>query len=120
MTIGCLSIGIAVVLLLGLWVFNEFRYDRFHDNGEHIFRVVEINRDLKRSTGTFRQVGDRMKEGFPEVKAVCRIAGAELEIRIDNELKESGRMIQTDDNFFTFFIFSSESGRSENVSGCSQ
>ncbi len=95
MAIGCLSIGIAVVLLLGLWVFNEFRYDRFHDNGEHIFRVVEINRDLKRSTGTFRQVGDRMKEGFPEVKAVCRIAGAGLEIRIDNELKESGRMIQT-------------------------
>lgn len=110
MAIGCLSIGIAVVLLLGLWVFNEFRYDRFHDNGEHIFRVVEINRDLKRSTGTFRQVGDRMKEGFPEVKAVCRIAGAGLEIRIDNELKESGRMIQTDDNFFTFFTFPLRAG----------
>lgn len=105
LAIGSLSIGITVALLIGMWVYTELHFDDFHKNGDHIYRVVTIDRDLNRGTGTFRTLGDEMKDGFPEVEKICRITGGDLEIRVANELKESGQIIQADENFFTFFTF---------------
>ena len=35
-----LIIGFAAFLLIYLWVMEELSYDRFHQNPDHIFRVV--------------------------------------------------------------------------------
>jgi len=36
-----LAIGLACGILLSLWIFDEVSYDRFHENGENIYRVLE-------------------------------------------------------------------------------
>ena len=38
-----LSIGMAAALLIFLWVQNEFTYDRYHPNGEDIYRVIRTS-----------------------------------------------------------------------------
>lgn len=35
-----LGIGIACVILISLWVFDEMSYDKFHEKGKRIFKVV--------------------------------------------------------------------------------
>ena len=35
-----LALGLTVCILILLWVQNEYRYDRFHTDAEHIYRVV--------------------------------------------------------------------------------
>src|SRR5262249_51356704 len=35
-----LSIGIAVCMMIGLFILNEFNVDRFHKNSDHIYRVM--------------------------------------------------------------------------------
>ena len=39
--IAGLSIGIASAILLALYVFDEFSYDRFHENKDRIYRVTQ-------------------------------------------------------------------------------
>lgn len=38
--IGGLAVGIASCLLIGLYVADELRYDRYHEHGDRIYRVV--------------------------------------------------------------------------------
>lgn len=113
MAIGSLSVGIAVALLIGMWVYTEFRFDSFHEKGEGIYRVFVTGRDRDPASNTFRQLGDNMKQGFPEVQEVCRITGEDVELRIDNKLVPEKKILQADDNFFTFFSFSLVEGNRE-------
>lgn len=38
--VGGLALGMATTVLLLLWVQDELRYDRFHRNGPHLYRLV--------------------------------------------------------------------------------
>ena len=38
-----LAVGLACCMLLLLWVQDELSYDRFHENGKHIYRIIEKN-----------------------------------------------------------------------------
>ncbi|GGM79402.1 ABC transporter permease [Dyadobacter beijingensis] len=39
--IGGLAVGMAVAMLIGLWVYDEFAFDRYHENYDRIAKVVE-------------------------------------------------------------------------------
>jgi len=39
--VGGLSIGMAVAMLIGLWVYNEFTFDHYHKNYKHIVMVIQ-------------------------------------------------------------------------------
>ena len=41
-TIAGLSVGMAGFLLISVYAYHELRYDRFHKNGEHIYRVYRM------------------------------------------------------------------------------
>ncbi|MBT5419532.1 MAG: ABC transporter permease, partial [Candidatus Cloacimonetes bacterium] len=36
-----LAIGIAACLLISLWVQDELNYDKFHQNSENIFQMIQ-------------------------------------------------------------------------------
>jgi hypothetical protein len=36
-----LSVGMAVAVLIGLWIWNELSYDKYHDNYDRIVRVMQ-------------------------------------------------------------------------------
>ena len=53
LSIGGLSLGIAVAILLGWWAINEMRADRFHSDQEKIYRICRegfINNEKDRKS----------------------------------------------------------------------
>ena len=46
-----LSIGMAIALLIGLWIWNELSFDTYHENYRHIAQVME-NQSLKSGVTT--------------------------------------------------------------------
>ena len=39
--IGGLSVGMAVAILIGLWIYNELSFDKYHDNYDRIAQVMQ-------------------------------------------------------------------------------
>jgi len=46
-----LSIGMAVALLIGLWIWDELSFDTYHDNYQHIAQLME-NQTLETGVNT--------------------------------------------------------------------
>ena len=73
-----LAIGLTSFLLIALYIFDEFTFDRFHKNADNIYRIVEskTNSDGKttRTTGAGFQVSERAKTDLPEIKDAARLS----------------------------------------------
>ena len=41
LNIGGLAVGMAVAMLIGLWMYDEFSYNRYHQNYDRIVRVMQ-------------------------------------------------------------------------------
>ncbi|MCD6329074.1 MAG: ABC transporter permease [Candidatus Cloacimonetes bacterium] len=71
-----LSIGMAVCILIMLYVSYEYSYDKFHEDHENIYRVqfnIYHHGELKvECAAAVPAVGPAMKDNFPEVLEYCR------------------------------------------------
>jgi len=74
--IAGLSMGLAVCILIFLWVQDELSFDRFHENADRIYRVVkdvkQSNGDIKKDAVTPWPLGAALVEDFPEIKKHAR------------------------------------------------
>ncbi|MDO1447355.1 ABC transporter permease [Rhodocytophaga aerolata] len=43
LNIGGLAVGMAVAILIGLWMYDEFSYNRYHQNYDRLVRVMQHN-----------------------------------------------------------------------------
>ena len=74
--ISGLAVGMACCLLILLWIGDEIRYDRFHEQTENLYRIVN---DLDHgpysqiTKGTAYPLGPAMKEEIPEVREAVRL-----------------------------------------------
>lgn len=76
-----LSIGLACTLLIYLWISDELKMDRFHENGERLFHVLKsstnANGDLViRNTAPVR-MAEIMAEDFPEIDMSVAVVAEE-------------------------------------------
>ncbi len=69
-TVLGLTIGFACAISILLYVRTELSYDRYHENADRIYRVVEGN-DVK----TQPLLGPTLKEAYPEIEHFLRIQG---------------------------------------------
>jgi len=73
-----LIVGMAGAALILLWLFHEISYDRFHANKDRIYQVyakTDIPGEKHASIGVVSQpLGPAMKQRFPEVESVARLA----------------------------------------------
>lgn len=71
-----LAAGMAVALLIGLWVYNEYSYDRFLPGYQQLYRV-QRNYDSNGDTLTFRTISPKLAialaHDIPEIEhvAIC-------------------------------------------------
>jgi len=114
-----LSVGIACFSLFLLYAVNEFSYDRFHKNADHIFRVAQWwtgNKDRGPSgdASVYTPLGPAMKQDFPDVENFVRFQSVwdEKFVRVDN--KVSRIKISFADpqilNVFSFKLISGNAG----------
>jgi len=71
-----LAVGLAVCILIFLWVQDELSYDRFHVNADRIFRLIEFEDLSSGEVLVFTQQGPELaaalKSDFPEIEESTR------------------------------------------------
>lgn len=109
-----LAIGLAASLLILLWVQDELSYDRFHKNGENIYRVEEdqfYSGERYHVSVTPHPSGPVWKERIPEIIDQTRINRLQriLFRRGDNVFFESS-IVAADSGLFRIFTLPFVSG----------
>ncbi|MBC7848925.1 MAG: ABC transporter permease, partial [Chitinophagaceae bacterium] len=104
-----LSIGLACVMLIILFTKDELSFDKFHDKGEQLYRIVIENRKPDGSVeNTFGNVGHlqgpRFSTALPEFAAYLRFRNDYKDVKRGTDVKGQ-EIFLADSNFFSFFTF---------------
>jgi putative ABC transport system permease protein len=106
-----LAVGMAAsLLILELLVF-EFSFDRFHTDGEQIYRVTNDRYQngelIQHGTITYPTIGRVMEEDIPEITAHLRMipAWGNTGVRVGEEVFSEDGVFYANGNFFDFFSF---------------
>lgn len=106
--IAGLGVGLACVMLIVLFVNDEYSFDKFHTNSNRIVRVVQTETDTagkeSRSGNTGYPQGPAFAADIPEVENYCRIKGWDMLTKKGNGGIES-KVLFADTSFFSMFSF---------------
>jgi putative ABC transport system permease protein len=108
--IAGLAIGLAVCILILLWVNEELSFDRFFNNSQQIYRIVSENHaggNVTKSAGSPAPIGPTLLDKYPEVKNFTRVqsgwSGWYLHYGEKNFSDE--KLACSDPSFFEIFNF---------------
>jgi len=101
-----LALGFAAVILIALFVRDEYSYDRFIPDHDRIYNVTEVvsppGEANLRIGVTAPHIGGAMKLDFPEVDAVTRLGPAQAALR-HADIETVAQVYWADPNFFDLF-----------------
>jgi len=105
-----LSIGMAVCLLIFLWIQDEFGYDQFHANKAEIAQVYSqmlySSGESQISMGSYYPLAKVLKEECPEVRDAVRYESAsELLLSHGDKQFTNDTVGLADSSFFNIFSF---------------
>lgn len=105
-----LAIGLAVGIMILLWVKDELSYDRFHNNAAHIYKVnshIGKGENAQVWAGAPAPVAVFAKQSIPEVKNAVRILyrGDQIAFTYNNTKFVESRSAFVDPSFFIIFDF---------------
>jgi putative ABC transport system permease protein len=107
--IAGLAIGLAMFMLIALYIQHELSFDKFHENGDRICRVEQIldHKTYKEtSAGCPAALSKVLIADFPEFEAVSRvILGGDFLLVLSDNQKISQRSFYADSAFFKIFSF---------------
>ncbi len=107
LNISGLAIGMASALLIGLWIWNEVSFDRFHKNGDHIYEAwnrAVFDGQMQYWNNTPKILGPTLKIDYPEVADVARSIDTWFVVAV-GEKKASCESNIVDPAFLTMFSF---------------
>jgi putative ABC transport system permease protein len=118
MNILGLSLGFTCCILIYFYVADELSFDRFHKNGDSLFRIIRIihNPDgsvLERHHQFPMPMGPELEEYSPEIKFLTRHKGGEGIVRYKDKMFIE-YIDMADSCFFDIFTFPFILGRSSN------
>ena len=102
-----LSIGLACSMLILLYVKDETSFDKFHKNGNNIYRVTnefKVNGEENKSAITGILPGPRFAQNVPGIKAFVRYQQNAEDTKIGKDV-QSQNLFRVDSNFFSVFTF---------------
>ena len=104
--IAGLAIGIAVCLLIALWVNDELQYDQFHQKADRIQRVIWNGRfgdnEWKIPVGPV-PIKRALEENFPEVEYATQMYQTGLTLKKGTEYVRETELLYVDENFSKVF-----------------
>ncbi|RBL90028.1 ABC transporter permease [Chitinophaga flava] len=113
-----LSAGMAVAMLIALWVVNEYAYDRFLPDNNRLYRVMrnfESNGDTLTFNTVSLKLSDVLRNEIPEMEYVCEAdwLGTHGLMAGDRKVVMDGGAVQQD--FLKAFQFPLLQGKAETV-----
>lgn len=114
-----LAIGLAVSLIIFIFVRHELSYDQYHTKKDQIYRVIlngKIGGQEALVTSTASPIGPTLKDEFPEVVNFLRINnwGRTL-IKFGDKSFSGNYFLEADSSFFEFFSIPLLRGNSKTV-----
>src|SRR5262249_46349889 len=107
--IAGLSIGLACAMLIMLYIKDEVRFDRFHNNVNNIYRIASSKHNHKRGSTGFLE-GPRFAQNVPGIKSFVRVDAGSEDIKKGAEVQEQNGVLYVDSNFFSVLTFPLLSG----------
>lgn len=113
-----LATGMAVALIIGLWVYQQYSYDKFLPGYSKLYEVKRNfygNGDTLTYGGTSLKLADALRNQVPEIAAIAETDGGGLHglMVADKKLYMKGNHVAGD--FLTMFQFSLLKGNAKNV-----
>ena len=105
-----LALGLTGGIFMLVYALDEFSYDKFHQNGDRIYRVNTVFKDAKSGDESYNStngwpVGKILESDFPEVEnVVYTITWPRLDVKTGEETI-SPRMAYVTESFFDVFSF---------------
>ena len=105
-----LSVGMALCILIMLWVQDEISYDRFQENTDSIYRVLAMGIDEIReslSAGSPSPVGPALVDNVAEMKKCTRVQSgwSGWHFNYNEKTFMAERLACADPDFFQIFKF---------------
>ncbi|NOU58867.1 ABC transporter permease [Marinifilum caeruleilacunae] len=96
------SFAISVCLAISLFVIHEYSYDKYHENGDRIYRLVDSK--LKSSSIDYR-TKDLLVENFPEIEKACILHCTYFKpiINVGNQSYYMDQFLSADADLFQVF-----------------
>ena len=119
LNIAGLSLGTACSIVIYLFVSTELSYDKFHDDGKNIYRVLRQSNingmpyNIGVTSAPF--AGALLQDFDGRVQSVTRALPFNSLIRHDEKAYIEERLLLADPNFFEFFSYPLASGNPEQV-----
>jgi putative ABC transport system permease protein len=116
-----LSVGIACCLLLTLFVLDELSFDKYNENADEIFRVVNLQKEGSRYTNmalTQGVLGPELVKNFEEVIASTRVIPFQRSLHADGKEPVEGKILAVDPTYLSIFTLDlkASSGKGELIS----
>lgn len=119
LNVAGLSLGLACCIVIFLFVTNELSYDKFHRDGDNIYRVLrqsEINQMPYDIGITAAPFGPALQQDFPdEIKSVTRVLTFGGLFTYKDQAFMENKLLLADSNFFRFFSFPLVAGDGSSV-----
>lgn len=107
LNIGGLSAGLVVALLIGLYVRDEWSFDRFHTHADRIFRInfdARVGGREQLMAVSPAPMGPAFARDYPAVETFCRFRQwGFITVKKGEEAIEEGANTYVDSTFFSMF-----------------
>lgn len=110
-----LSTGLACCLLIGLYIWNELSFDRYHEKAGRIWRMSRkfYNKDGSQQLHLGHLAppfGPLLKNDFPDMEEVTRLLQTNTTVRIGEQFFSEDQMFYAEPNVFRVFDIPLRSG----------
>ncbi|MBC7774639.1 MAG: ABC transporter permease [Phycisphaerae bacterium] len=107
LNIGGLSIGLAVAMLIGLYVRDEWSFDQFNEKADRIYRVnfdVRFGGHEEALAVACAPIGPALARDYPAIESMCRFRQLGfITVKKGTEAIEEGSNTYVDSTFFSIF-----------------
>lgn len=105
--IGGLAIGMACVILITQWVIDEISYDKFHQNGDNIYRIYNyFGNYADKDIETPAILGPTIRDEIPEIENYVRYTGASrIYFQYNEQVHYENKVVFADGSLFEIFSF---------------
>ncbi len=117
-----LAIGLSASFVIGIMVYYDFTFDKFHPDSDRIYRITS---NFSTPEGEFYNrgvpvpLGNSLKEGMGDIELTCTFYHTSIN-KIDNKeanliFKNPENIIFTDNNYFQLFPYQWLAGNPDDV-----
>jgi putative ABC transport system permease protein len=113
-----LATGMAVALIIGLWVYNQYAYDKFLSGYQSLYQVRRNfygNGDTLNFGGTSLKLADALRNQIPEIQSVAETDGGSMHGLVASDKKMYLQGMYAASAFLKMFPFNLLEGEANTV-----